>query len=175
MSDQLWLSVDLGSEQILEVIGSNYFATGMVLCACSTSDKYTANYWKTGSKNAGAFQHLKSLAKKMDDVGAHSASGFIDQWVYYWNPTFQVVASYRFVYGRFFVARFCSPPPKLHKTGTIQKHWNRATKYANTRHVHELGSGIYALVCGPKYLFTMWWGYVGQVFVKKELWGVAKL
>ena len=44
----------------------------------------------TGSKNAGAFQCVinstlssgefsKFLAKKMEDVGAHSASGFIDQ------------------------------------------------------------------------------------------------
>ena len=51
---------------------------------------------------------------------------------------------------RFFVARFCSPPPELHETGTIRKHWNRATKYAKTRRVHKLGSGIYALVCGLK-------------------------
>ena len=84
------------------------FSRWKVRCTSrSASDKY---YWKTGSKNAGAFQRLingtlssgefsKFLAKKIEAVGAHSASGFIDQWVYYRDPTFQVVASYRFVKG----------------------------------------------------------------------------
>ena len=48
-----------------------------------------------GTLSSGEFS--KSLAKKMEDLGAHSASGFIDQGVYYRDPTFQVVASYHFV------------------------------------------------------------------------------
>ena len=51
---------------------------------------------------------------------------------------------------RFFVARFCSPPPELHETGTIRKHWNRATIYAKTKRVHEARSEIHAVVCGLK-------------------------
>ena len=46
---------------------------------------------------------------------------------------------------RFFVAHL-----QLYETDTVRKHWNTATKYAKTRRVNELGSGIYALVCGPK-------------------------
>ena len=50
---------------------------------------------------------------------------------------------------RFFLARFCSPP-ELHETGTIRKHWNRATIYAETKRVHEQLSEIHALECGLK-------------------------
>ena len=50
-----------------------------------------------GALSSGEFS--KSLAKMMEDVGAHSSISFIDQWVYYRYPTFQVVASYHFVYG----------------------------------------------------------------------------
>ena len=134
-------------------------------------------YWKTWSKNAGAFQRVingtlssgefsKSPAKEMENVGPHSASGFIDQWVYCRNRAFQVVASSASCIGkalctngsiaprvrgvRFFVARFCSPSPELHETGTIRKHWNGATKYAKPRTVHELVSKIHVLVCGLK-------------------------
>ena len=70
---------------------------------------------------------------------------------FYRDPTFQVVASYPLYTNgsitprargvRIFVARFCSPP-------WAAWNWNRATKYAKPRRVHELGSGIYALVCG---------------------------
>ena len=28
-------------------------------------------------------------------------------------------------------------PPELHETGTIRKHWNRATIYAETKRVYE--------------------------------------
>ena len=51
---------------------------------------------------------------------------------------------------RFFGARFCSPPPELHETGTIRKHWNRATIYVETKRVHEQLSEICALECGLK-------------------------
>ena len=53
---------------------------------------------------------------------------------------------------RFFGARFCSPPPppSYMKTGTIQKHWNRATIYAKTKRVHEQLSEIRTLECGLK-------------------------
>ena len=37
----------------------------------------------------------------------------------------------------FFGACFCSLPPEPHETGTIRKHWNRATIYAETKRVHE--------------------------------------
>ena len=40
------------------------------------------------------FQRLISGALS---VGTYFASGFIDQWVYYRDPTFQVAAYYRFV------------------------------------------------------------------------------
>ena len=36
-----------------------------------------------GTLSSGEFS--KSFAKKMEDVGAHSASGFIDQWVWVWD------------------------------------------------------------------------------------------
>ena len=42
------------------------------------------------------------------------------------------------------------PPPELYDTGTIRKHWNQATKYAETKRVHGTGSEIHAVVCGPK-------------------------
>ena len=48
------------------------------------------------------------------------------------------------------MARFCSHPPELHETGTIRKHWNRATIYAETKRVHEQLSEIHALECGLK-------------------------
>ena len=65
--------------------------------------------------------------------------------------------------GTFLVARFCSPPPELHETGTIRKHWNRATIYAETKRVPEQLSEIRALECGQKNCknaktpFATWW------------------
>ena len=41
-------------------------------------------------------------------------------------------------------------PPELHETGTIRKHWNRATIYVETKRVHEQLSEICALECGLK-------------------------
>ena len=41
-------------------------------------------------------------------------------------------------------------PPELHETGTIQKHWNRATIYVETKRAHEQLSQICALECGLK-------------------------
>ena len=41
-------------------------------------------------------------------------------------------------------------PPELHETGTIRKHWNRATIYAETKRVPEQLSEIRALECGLK-------------------------
>ena len=41
-------------------------------------------------------------------------------------------------------------PPELHETGTIRKHWKRATVYAETKRVHEQLSEICALECGLK-------------------------
>ena len=49
----------------------------------------------------------------------------------------------------FSLARFISPP-KLHETGTAQKHWNQVTKYAETKRVHEISSEIHTLVCRQK-------------------------
>ena len=96
-----------------------------------------------------------SLARKTEAV---VAIGFID----YQDPTFQVEASYRFMYreavvhtwfdhtmckwGAVFVARFCSPP-ELHKTGIIPKHWNRTTKHAYKLPLNQKCKGV----C---YLFT---------------------
>ena len=51
---------------------------------------------------------------------------------------------------RFLVARFCSPPPELHETGTIRKHWNRAAIYVETKRVPGTESEIQAVVCGLK-------------------------
>ena len=45
------------------------------------------------------------------------------------------------------VSRFSSPPPELHKTGTIQKYWNGATIYAETKCVLEQLSDIRVLEC----------------------------
>ena len=45
---------------------------------------------------------------------------------------------------------FYSVPPELHETGTIRKHWNRATIYVETKRVHEQLSEICALECGLK-------------------------
>ena len=42
------------------------------------------------------------------------------------------------------------PPPELHETGTIQKHWNRATIYVKTKRVHKQLSEICTLKCGLK-------------------------
>ena len=64
--------------------------------------QYTDNYWKTESVYMQKFQRLingtlssgefsKSLAKKMEDVGAHSASSFVGQLVYYSVLASQVV------------------------------------------------------------------------------------
>ena len=61
---------------------------------------------------------------------------------------------------RFFLVHFCSPPPELHETGTVLKHWNRATEYVKTGYVHDLVSEIYALVCKQKiagYLEKFWY------------------
>ena len=41
-------------------------------------------------------------------------------------------------------------PLELHETGTIRKHWNRATIYAVTKSVHKQLSEIRALECGLK-------------------------
>ena len=41
-------------------------------------------------------------------------------------------------------------PPELHETGTIRKHWNRATIYAETKRVHKQRSEIRALECELK-------------------------
>ena len=49
-----------------------------------------------------------------------------------------------------------SPPPELHETGTIWKHWNRATIYAETKCVHEQLTEIHMLECGLKNCKT--WG-----------------
>ena len=57
---------------------------------------------------------------------------------------------------RFFLVHFCSPPPELHKTGTIRKHWNRATKYAKTGWDPQADSEIHALVCGLKIAVNTW-------------------
>ena len=46
---------------------------------------------------------------------------------------------------RFSLAHFVSPPPELHETGTIRKHRNQATKYAETKRVHETESEIRAV------------------------------
>ena len=51
---------------------------------------------------------------------------------------------------QFSLARFASPPPELHETGTIRKCWNQATKYAETKRVHGTGSEIHTVECGPK-------------------------
>ena len=48
------------------------------------------------------------------------------------------------------------PPPELHETGTIWKHWNRATIYAETKCVHEQLTEIHVLECGLKNCKT--WG-----------------
>ena len=59
---------------------------------------------------------------------------------------------------RFFLVHFCSPPPppELHKTGTIRKHWNRATEYAKTGWDPQADSEIHALVCGLKIAVNTW-------------------
>ena len=49
----------------------------------------------SGALSSGEFS--KSLANRREAVGTYFASGFIDQWVYYRDPTFQVAAYYRFV------------------------------------------------------------------------------
>ena len=102
---RLWTPLTIHQTRLTSLF---YLRLWAFVISHSTSDKYTGNYWKTGSKNAGAFQRVingtlssgefsRSLAKKMENIGAHSASGFIDQWIYYRYPTFQVVASYHFV------------------------------------------------------------------------------
>ena len=48
-----------------------------------------------GTLSSGEFS--KSLANEQEAIGAYFACGFIDQWVYCWDPTFQVAASYRFM------------------------------------------------------------------------------
>ena len=52
--------------------------------------------------------------------------------------------------GTFLFAPPPPPPPELHETGTIRKHWNRATIYAETERVPEQLSEIRALECGLK-------------------------
>ena len=64
--------------------------------------------------------------------------------------------------GAVFLSTFCSPPPELLETGTVLKHWNRATEYVKTGYVHDLVSEIYALVCRQKiahkrYLENFWY------------------
>ena len=93
------------------------------------------------------------------------ASGFIGLYLCYSHPTSQVSGAYRLAYrSRFvravrscfaregcgFLSTFLFAPPELHKTGTIRKHWNRATEYAKTGYVPEAVSEIRALVCGLK-------------------------
>jgi len=39
--------------------------------------------------------------------------------------------------GAVFGGTFLFAPPKLHETGTIQKNWNRATVYAETKRVRK--------------------------------------
>ena len=52
--------------------------------------------------------------------------------------------------GAVFWCTFLFAPPELHETGTIRKHWNRATIYVETKRVHEQLSEIRALECGLK-------------------------
>jgi len=94
------------------------------------------------------------------------ASGFIGLYLCYLHPTSQVTGAYRLAYTSRFVRAvrscfvrgggadslntFLFAPPELHKTGTIRKHWNRATEYAKTRYVPEAVSEKRALVCGLK-------------------------
>ena len=54
--------------------------------------------------------------------------------------------------GAVFWCTFLFAPPEVHETGTIRKHWNRATIYAETKRVHEQLSEIPALECGLKSL-----------------------
>ena len=49
-----------------------------------------------------------------------------------------------------FLSTFSFALPELHKTGTIRKHWNRATKNAKTGWNPQAVSEIHALVCGLK-------------------------
>ena len=93
------------------------------------------------------------------------ASDFIGLYLCYSHPTsqFQALTAWpteAVLYGRFdrasrergavFLSTFLFAPPELHKTGTIRKHWNRATEYAKTGYVPEAVSEIRALVCGLK-------------------------
>ena len=49
-------------------------------------------------------------------------------------------------------------PHELHETGTIQKLWNRTTKYVKTRRVHklvlEILVGVQAKNCDINAMFT---------------------
>ena len=56
--------------------------------------------------------------------------------------------------GAAFLSTFLLAPPELYETGTIQKHWNRATKYAETKRVHEVGAEVQPLECGLKIAVT---------------------
>ena len=48
------------------------------------------------------------------------------------------------------VGTFLFAPPELDETGTIRKHWNNATIYAETKRVLEQLSEIRALECSLK-------------------------
>ena len=52
--------------------------------------------------------------------------------------------------GAVFGGTFLFALHELHETGTIRKHWNRATIYAETKRVHKQLSEIHALECGLK-------------------------
>ena len=52
--------------------------------------------------------------------------------------------------GAVFWCTFLFVPPELHETGTIRKHWNRATIHAETKCVKEQLSEIRPLECELK-------------------------
>ena len=63
--------------------------------------------------------------------------------------------------GAVFLSTFLFAPPELHETGTVLKHWNRATEYVKTGYVHDLVSEIYALVCRQKLRINATWKIFG--------------
>ena len=57
--------------------------------------------------------------------------------------------------GAVFLSTFLFAPPELHETGTVLKHWNRATEYVKT-----MGCRLCQNYAEVNYLYIMYFIYI---------------
>ena len=62
-----------------------------------TENVYVQKFQRLINSTLFSGEFSKSLTSEWEAVGAYFAHGFIDQWVWRQDPTFQVAGSYHFV------------------------------------------------------------------------------